>query len=70
MPIQNSKSENETQRVAPKGGSFLIEARSPEDVFTPEDMTDQHKLIAQTVGSSSRKRLCRARWRWKTRSRD
>jgi len=27
----------------------LIEARSPGDVFTPEDMTDQHKLIAQTA---------------------
>jgi alkylation response protein AidB-like acyl-CoA dehydrogenase len=36
-------------RVAPKGGSFLIEARSPGDVFTPEDTTDQHKLIAQTA---------------------
>jgi len=31
------------------GGSFLIEAVSPEDVFTPEDFTDQHKLIAQTA---------------------
>jgi len=28
----------------------LIEARSPAEVFTPEDMTDQHKLIAQTAG--------------------
>jgi len=36
-------------RVTPKGGSFLIEARSPGDVFTPEDITDQHKLIAQTA---------------------
>jgi alkylation response protein AidB-like acyl-CoA dehydrogenase len=27
----------------------LIEARSPGDVFTPEDITDQHKLIAQTA---------------------
>src|SRR6266567_990897 len=31
-----------------KGGSFLIENRSPEDVFTPEDLTEQHKLILQT----------------------
>src|ERR1700758_3531054 len=31
------------------GGSFLIEACSPENVFTPEDFTDQHKLIAQTA---------------------
>jgi alkylation response protein AidB-like acyl-CoA dehydrogenase len=32
-----------------KGGSFLIEPRRPEDVFTPEDITDQHRLIAQTA---------------------
>jgi alkylation response protein AidB-like acyl-CoA dehydrogenase len=32
-----------------KGGSFLIEARQPEEVFTPEDLTDQHRLIAQTA---------------------
>jgi alkylation response protein AidB-like acyl-CoA dehydrogenase len=38
-----------SSKVAPQGGSFLIEARSPGDVFTPEDITDQHKLIAQTA---------------------
>jgi alkylation response protein AidB-like acyl-CoA dehydrogenase len=32
-----------------KGGSFLIEQRRPEDVFTPEDLTDQHRLIRQTA---------------------
>src|SRR5579884_1132183 len=32
-----------------KGGSFLIETRKPEEVFTPEDLTDQHRLIAQTA---------------------
>ncbi len=31
------------------GGSFLLESRSPEEVFTPEDFTEQHKLIAQTA---------------------
>src|ERR1700746_996578 len=31
------------------GGSFLLETRSPEEVFTPEDFTDQHQLIAQTA---------------------
>ena len=35
------------QRI--KGGSFLIEQRRPEEIFTPEDMTDQHRLIAQTT---------------------
>jgi alkylation response protein AidB-like acyl-CoA dehydrogenase len=32
-----------------KGGSFLIEDRSPHEIFTPEDLTDQHRLIAQTA---------------------
>ncbi len=49
MSIQNPKSKIQNQEVAPKGGSFLIEARAPQDVFTPEDITDQHKLIAQTA---------------------
>ena len=31
------------------GGSFLIEERQPEEIFTPEDFTDQHQLIAQTA---------------------
>ena len=35
------------QRI--KGGSFLIESRAPEEVFTPEDITDEHRLIAQTA---------------------
>ncbi len=32
-----------------KGGSFLIEQRLPEEIFTPEDISDQHRLIAQTA---------------------
>jgi alkylation response protein AidB-like acyl-CoA dehydrogenase len=32
-----------------KGGSFLIEPRAPEEVFTPDDLTDQHRLIGQTA---------------------
>ncbi len=31
------------------GGSFLIEARSANDIFTPEDFTEQHRLIGQTA---------------------
>src|ERR1700723_1034738 len=31
------------------GGSFLLEERRPDDVFTPEDFTEQHLLIAQTA---------------------
>jgi butyryl-CoA dehydrogenase len=31
------------------GGSFLLEERRPDEIFTPEDFTDQHQLIAQTA---------------------
>jgi alkylation response protein AidB-like acyl-CoA dehydrogenase len=31
------------------GGSFLLETRQPEEVFTPEDFNEQHRLIAQTA---------------------
>src|SRR6201987_2283376 len=31
------------------GGSFLLEERKTDDVFTPEDFTEQHLLIAQTA---------------------
>src|SRR5882757_7888182 len=29
------------------GGSFLLESRGPEEVFTPEDFTEQNRLIGQ-----------------------
>ncbi|MFC4077616.1 acyl-CoA dehydrogenase family protein [Salinithrix halophila] len=32
-----------------KGGSFLIEDHSPEDVFTPEEFTEEHKMIGKTT---------------------
>ena len=32
------------------GGSFLLEQRKPDEVFTPEDFTEQHQLIGQTGG--------------------
>lgn len=35
-------------RTMIKGGSFLIEDRSPDEIFTPEDLTDQHRLIGRT----------------------
>jgi hypothetical protein len=31
-----------------KGGAFVIESCTPADVVTPEDMTDEHKMILQT----------------------
>src|SRR5215470_15114563 len=32
-----------------KGGAFLIEERVPEDIFTPEDFTEEHRMIAETT---------------------
>jgi alkylation response protein AidB-like acyl-CoA dehydrogenase len=31
------------------GGSFLLQERRPDEIFTPEDFTDQHQLIGQTA---------------------
>ena len=31
------------------GGSFLLESRTCDEVFTPEDFNEQHKLIGQTT---------------------
>src|SRR5437763_9174417 len=31
------------------GGSFLIEERAPEESFTPEDFTEEHRRIADTA---------------------
>jgi alkylation response protein AidB-like acyl-CoA dehydrogenase len=32
-----------------KGGAFLLEKRAPEDIFTPEDFTAEHRAIAKTT---------------------
>lgn len=39
------------------GGSFLIEQRKPEEVFSPEDFTEQHLLIAQTAEEFANKEI-------------
>jgi len=33
----------------PKGGSFLIEPTTAEQLFSPEDFTDEHRAIARTT---------------------
>jgi alkylation response protein AidB-like acyl-CoA dehydrogenase len=40
-----------------RGGSFLIEERTPGDVFTPEDFSEQHQLIAQTAEEFANKEI-------------
>ncbi len=36
-------------KPAAKGGSFLLESPSPQDIFTPADLSDDQKLIGQTA---------------------
>ncbi|MDQ0257606.1 alkylation response protein AidB-like acyl-CoA dehydrogenase [Evansella vedderi] len=38
-----------TQDKTLKGGGFLLEEVSADKVFTPEDLTDEHKMIAKTT---------------------
>ena len=37
------------QKKLVKGGAFLIEERTPEEIFTPEDFTEEHRMIADTT---------------------
>ena len=39
---------NQTEEVL-KGGAFLVEDIEAEKMFTPEDYTDEHKMIAKTT---------------------
>lgn len=32
-----------------KGGAFLLEETSPADIFSPEEFTEEHRMIAQTA---------------------
>src|SRR5882672_164212 len=38
----------EQKRVV-QGGSFLIEDRTTQEIFTPEDFTEEHRMIAETT---------------------
>ena len=40
--------------VAAKGGSFLIETRTPAEVFTPEDLNEEQRQMAATVAQFAR----------------
>jgi alkylation response protein AidB-like acyl-CoA dehydrogenase len=41
----------------PKGGSFLIEDRRPEDIFTPEDINEEQRMFARTAEEFLRKEV-------------
>jgi butyryl-CoA dehydrogenase len=40
--------------VAAAGGSFLLETRTPAEVFTPEDLNEEQRQIASTVAQFAR----------------
>ncbi len=40
-----------------KGGAFLIEDHVPEEIFTPEDLTEEHRAIARTADEFWRKEV-------------
>lgn len=40
---------SETKEKVFKGGGFLVEDVSAEDILTPEDFTEEHKMIAKTT---------------------
>jgi butyryl-CoA dehydrogenase len=40
--------------LAAAGGSFLLESRHPDEIFTPEDLTEEHRQIAATAAQFAR----------------
>jgi butyryl-CoA dehydrogenase len=40
--------------LAASGGSFLLESRTPDEVFTPEDLNDEQRQIAATAADFAR----------------
>jgi butyryl-CoA dehydrogenase len=43
--------------VAAAGGSFLLETRTPSEVFTPEDLTEEQRQIAATAARFAREEI-------------
>jgi alkylation response protein AidB-like acyl-CoA dehydrogenase len=43
--------------VAAPGGSFLLESRTPNEVFTPEDLTEEQRQIAATAARFAREEI-------------
>ena len=43
--------------VAAAGGSFLLETRTPEEVFTPEDLNEEQRQIAATAARFAREEI-------------
>jgi alkylation response protein AidB-like acyl-CoA dehydrogenase len=43
--------------IAAAGGSFLIESRTPDEVFTPEDLSEEQRQIAATAERFAREEI-------------
>ncbi|MGA3034950.1 MAG: acyl-CoA dehydrogenase family protein [Terracidiphilus sp.] len=43
--------------AAPAGGSFLLESVAPSEVFTPEDLSEEHRQIAATAAQFAREEI-------------
>ncbi len=43
--------------AAARGGSFLIESRTPQEVFTPEDLSSEQRQIAATAAQFAREEI-------------
>ena len=43
--------------VAATGGSFLVESRTPDEIFTPEDLNQEQRQIAATVERFAREEI-------------
>src|SRR5688500_12486723 len=41
--------DTKTPVLAARGGSFLIEDRTPDEIFTVEDLSDEQRMIAETT---------------------
>ena len=50
-------SQPTTTVKAAAGGSFLLEERIPQEVFTPEDFNDEQRLIAETASNFAQKEI-------------
>ncbi len=37
------------QKAVTIGGSFIIKESNPNDIFTPEDFTEEHKMMKESV---------------------
>src|SRR5205085_10996961 len=46
----------ETRKVL-RGGSFILEDHRPEDIFAPEDLSDELRMIGQTAAEFAAKEV-------------